>query len=64
VIAVDQRVTVTSGTYDGCIRTREFTRLEPTGAEFKTYCPGVGNVLVEDAIKNERLEELTAVSMP
>ena len=57
-------ITVKSGTYDGCIRTREFTRLEPTGAEFKTYCPGVGNVLVEDANTGERLEELTAVTMP
>jgi hypothetical protein len=64
VIAVNQSVTVTSGTYKGCIRTREFTRLEPTGAEYKTYCPDVGNVLVEDAITGERLEQLTKIEMP
>ena len=64
VIAVDQSVTVTSGSYEGCIRTREFTRLEPTGAEYKTYCPDVGNVLVEDANTGERLEQLTKVTMP
>ena len=64
VIETGVSIKVTSGSYKDCIRTREFTRLEPTGAEFKTYCPGVGNVLVEDAVTNERLEQLTTVTIP
>jgi len=64
VIELGVTITVKSGTYKNCIRTREFTRLDPTGPEYKTYCPGIGNVLVEDETTNERLEELTAVTIP
>jgi hypothetical protein len=64
VVAVDQSVTVPSGSYTGCIRTRDFTRLEPGVAELKTYCPGVGNVLVQEAATGQRLEELTTFSIP
>jgi hypothetical protein len=38
--------------------------LEPDLNENKTYCPGVGLVLVEDATAGERAEELTAFASP
>jgi hypothetical protein len=39
---VDQRVPY--GSFDNCVRTVEFTRLEPGVKEAKIYCPGVGFV--------------------
>jgi hypothetical protein len=42
VLALDEAVSVPAGDYDGCMRTREFTPLEPGIEEFKWHCPGVG----------------------
>ena len=42
--------------YSNCIVTKEWTVLEPGAIEFKTYCPGVGNVLTVDATTGERSE--------
>jgi hypothetical protein len=42
VLALDESVSVPAGEYDGCMRTREFTPLEPGIEEFKWHCPGVG----------------------
>lgn len=39
---IDQRVPY--GSFDNCVRTVEFTRLEPGVKEAKIYCPGVGFV--------------------
>jgi hypothetical protein len=47
VLALDETVTVPSGTYTGCMKTREFTPLEPGIEEFKWHCPGVGLVKEE-----------------
>lgn len=46
--------------YDECFTTRETTPLEPDVEEFKTYCAGVGLVLVEE--DGEPKEHLTQVS--
>ena len=37
-------VTVPSGSFHNCLKTVEFTRLEPGIKEAKFYCPGVGTV--------------------
>lgn len=44
VLAVDEHVVVPAGTYDGVVRTRDFTPLEPTVEENKYYARGVGPV--------------------
>ena len=51
VIETGLTVTVPAGTWDDCIRTRDFSTLDPELEETKDYCPGVGNVFVaeEDA---------------
>jgi hypothetical protein len=64
IVATNRSVTVPAGTFDGCLRTRDYTPLEPDLNENKTYCPGVGLVLVEDATAGERAEELTAFASP
>ena len=44
VTGVGAEVTVPFGSFDGCIRTVEWTRLEPGIKEAKWYCPDVGFV--------------------
>ena len=50
------------GTFSDCIVTKEFTDLEPGSIEQKTYCPGVGNVLVEEHHGKVFRSELTSTS--
>ena len=48
VMATDTSVKVPAGTWTGCVRTKDTTALDPEVLEFKTYCAGVGNALVEE----------------
>ena len=56
VLAVGQSVTVSSGTYSGCIKTEDWNALEFGSREFKYYCPGVGLVLETAPSGGERVE--------
>ncbi|HSU72322.1 MAG TPA: PepSY domain-containing protein [Candidatus Binatia bacterium] len=47
VIVLDESVTVPAGTYQHCVRTREWTPLEPGVSEEKVYCPDVGMMVLE-----------------
>jgi len=58
IYELDASETVTAGSYDNCIRTRDNSPLEPNVNEIKTYCPDVGQVLESDEATGERLEEL------
>jgi hypothetical protein len=42
IIGVDVTVTVPYGTFLHCLKTAEFTDLEPDAVEYKLYCPGIG----------------------
>ena len=64
VVAVDESASVPVDSYTGCIRTRDYTPLEPSSNELKVYCPGVGNVQVIDMTTGEVSEELTSFTMP
>jgi hypothetical protein len=64
IYATDVSVTVPTGNYSGCLTTRDYTPLEPNVAELKTYCPGVGQVLIEDPQTGEVVEELTEIVLP
>jgi hypothetical protein len=44
VLAVGESVTVPAGSYTGCVRTKDWSALEPTVIENKWFCPDVGNV--------------------
>jgi hypothetical protein len=46
VVATGETVTVPAGSYSGCVKTKEWSLLEP-GSAFKWYCKGVGLVRVE-----------------
>ena len=56
VLALDEKVTVAAGSYAHCLKTNEFTPLEPGINEFKYYAPGVGNVLVVHTDTGKRTE--------
>jgi len=58
VLAINQTVTVPTGTYTGCLQTRDTTALEPDVEENKYYCPGVGLALSVDVANGGTREEL------
>lgn len=45
VVAANQTVTVRQGTYNGCIKTEDWTDLEAGSLENKFYCPQIGVAL-------------------
>ena len=58
VVAVNEAVSVPSGSYLGCLKTKDFSPLEPGVEEFKWYCPGVGMVKEQGA---DSVLQLTSV---
>jgi hypothetical protein len=42
ILSVTDTVTTPAGTYTNCVKTRDYTPLEPDLEEFKWHCPGVG----------------------
>lgn len=52
VVSLNESVSVTSGSFKNCPKTREWTSLEPNVEENKYYAPGVGTVLIM-SIKGE-----------
>ena len=57
VIELDVSVSVAAGQFEGCVRTHDQSVIDPELDEIKTYCPGVGNVLVEEGDVREELVE-------
>jgi hypothetical protein len=52
VVALERSVETPAGTFDGCMKTRDFAPLD-NATEFKFYCPGVG--LVREQARRARL---------
>ncbi|MBI2424315.1 MAG: hypothetical protein HYV27_15900 [Candidatus Hydrogenedentes bacterium] len=48
VIAIDSEASVGETTYTDCVKTRDFSRLDPDVVESKYYAPGIGFVLAEE----------------
>ena len=47
VVSIDETVEVGGETYTGCLKTNDKSAIEDLD-EFKYYCPGIGNVLIEE----------------
>ena len=60
IIALDETVTVAAGTFTGCVKTKEWSRLEPGVLEHKYYAPGVGVVAEVDIEGGTEHVELVA----
>jgi hypothetical protein len=56
IVALNETISVPAGTYNGVLKTLEWTPLEPGVAEFKYYAPGVGLVLEAKRGSRERTE--------
>ena len=63
VLDLDASVTVPFGSFNGCLKTKDTTPLEPAVDEEKFYCPGMGLVNTDDLESGER-EELTEFQTP
>ncbi|MBI5487481.1 MAG: hypothetical protein HY905_09125 [Deltaproteobacteria bacterium] len=63
ILALDESVTVPAGSYDHCVKTHEFTPLEPALNEQKYYCPGVG-VALEVNVNTGGRVELMSITGP
>ena len=48
VLRLNAQVSVAYSDFDNCLRTKEWTPLEPGSVEFKHYAPGLGLVLVTE----------------
>jgi hypothetical protein len=64
VLALGDSVTVPYGTFQGCVRTKDWTDLEPDFVENKTFCSGAGQVLALTVQGGNEREELVAVELP
>lgn len=60
---LDESVTVPYGSFTHCLKTREFTPLEPDVNEYKYYADGIGFVLQVDINTGQRTE-LVSVTNP
>jgi hypothetical protein len=61
---VDISVAIGQGTYDHCVRTKDWSPLEPDTIENKWFCPGVGQVLAEKVKGDPAREEMTEIKNP
>ncbi len=52
------------GDYEDCLKTKEWTTLDPGAIEHKYYCPGLGLVLVEELKSKTVYEKLVEVVPP
>ena len=55
VLRLDVNVSIDLGDYEGCLKTKEWTPLEPGTIEHKYYAPGVGLVYIEE-LKEKTVE--------
>lgn len=62
VVAVNEKVTVPSGSFQNVLRIRETTPLEPGVVEEKQYAPGVGNVNTRTVKGGSEVEVLVSVT--
>lgn len=61
VLSLTEAVTIGLGTYENCLKTKEWTPLEPGVSEHKYYAPGVGLILEEVATGGEGRNELVEI---
>ena len=58
VLSLDEHVDVAFGTFDGALKTKETTPLEPDVVEHKYYVRGIGLVLAKGVSGSSSREEL------
>lgn len=61
VLSLNASVSVEYGDFDDCLKTKEWTHLEPGTIEHKYYAPGVGLVFIEELKGKTVYVELVAI---
>ena len=57
IVSLNEKVVVPYGSFGNCIKTKDWSALEPDAIEYKYYSPSVNNdVLETDAKNTERVE--------
>jgi hypothetical protein len=57
VVSLNEKVVVPYGSFENCIKTKDWSAFEPDANEYKYYSPSVNNVVLETDAKNtERVE--------
>lgn len=56
ILSLTESVTVPAGSFTGCLKTEDFTPLEPDAEEFKYYARGMGRVLEINGQTGKRTE--------
>jgi hypothetical protein len=57
VLSLTEQVSTEYGTFDNCLKTYNYTALEPDVKEYKYYCKDVGGLVLEtDPAQSERIE--------
>jgi len=62
VIALGESVTVPYGTFKDCLKTRDWSKVEPTSNEYKYYCPDAGIVVLEVVAESGEKTELIDIT--
>ena len=62
VLSLTESVQVAYGSFDNCLKTKDFTDLEPDVVEHKVFCPGIGQVLTLTVQGGNDREELLSIS--
>lgn len=62
VLSLNESVTVRKGSFNGCLKTKDYSPLKPDVVENKFFCPGVGQVLVVHVKGPAEREELVAIT--
>ena len=58
LLNTNSTVTVPYGSFSNCVKTKEFTKLEPDDIEYKYYAYGVGQVLGVSATERDELVDV------
>jgi hypothetical protein len=64
VLSTNESLTLPIGKYEGCIKTKEWTRLEPSVAEEKVFCPGIGFAQATTVKGGSDFSKLTSIKEP
>lgn len=63
VLSLDESITVVYGSFDNCLKTKEWNPLEPGIEENKYYAPGIGALLEMEIMGGDEKLELVNITM-
>jgi hypothetical protein len=62
VVSLHESVTVPYDSFTNCLKTREFTALEPNAKENKFYALGIGNIRTVDVATGDHVDLIDIIT--